>query len=82
MLVYMLIYYTNTCYIWHYYLYMHIFVYCAYISIFIYIHIHIYPYPYTHMDMYALCKTIVRYYPILQINRERAKKSMEISRLL
>lgn len=76
----MLIYYTNTCYIWHYYLYTHIFVYRAYISI--YIHIHIYPYPYTHMDMYVLCKTIVRYYPILQINRERAKKSMEISRLL
>lgn len=50
--------------------------------IYIYIHIHIYPYPYTHMDMYVLCKTIVRYYPILQINRERAKKSMEISRLL
>lgn len=82
----MLIYYTNTCYIWHYYLYMHILVYCAYISTYIsiytYIHIHIYLYPYTHMDMYVLCKTTVVYYPILQINRERAKKSMEISRLL
>lgn len=41
----MLIYYTNTCYIWHYYLYTHMFVYCVYMSIYIsiytYIHIHV-----------------------------------------
>lgn len=56
----------------------YIFILCIYIHI--YIHIHIYPY--THMDMYVLCKTTVVYYPILQINIERAKTSMEISRLL